>query len=182
VSPSLAGRSAPQGRRCLWRPPQALCVRLRSALHPQSRAAWCSPRAALPSRPFHLSHPLLCLLGTLHTAPCTGQHAWLACESASQRGAPRAVRAQLLALVTASAAYIRTLHGWRTVCALVTMTSLHPDAAATALAALAAVARPPALAPPSFPACLEAVMAVAERNSKVPLPARPYPKPIKMLV
>ena len=75
--------------------------------------------------------------------------------------------AQLLALVTGSAAYIRTLHGWRTVCAMVTMTSLHPDAEATALSALAAVARAPALARPSFPPCLEAVMAVAERNSKV---------------
>lgn len=50
---------------------------------------------------------------------------------------------------------------------MVTMTSLHPDAEATALSALAAVARAPALAPPSFPPCLEAVMAVAERNSKV---------------
>ena len=84
--------------------------------------------------------------------------------------------AQTLALVTGSAAYIRTLHGWRTVCALVTMTSLHPDAFSTALDALAVVARPPALAPPSFPPCLEAVMAVAERNAskarpEVSLPA-----------
>lgn len=72
--------------------------------------------------------------------------------------------------MTGSAAYIRTLHGWRTVCALVTMTSLHPDAFSTALDALAVVARPPALAPPSFPPCLEAVMAVAERNASKACP------------
>ena len=75
--------------------------------------------------------------------------------------------------MTGSAAYIRTLHGWRTVCALVTMTSLHPDAFAIALDALAVVARPPALAPPSFPPCLEAVMAVAERNASKARPALP---------
>ena len=79
--------------------------------------------------------------------------------------------------MTGSAAYIRTLHGWRTVCALVTMTSLHPDAFATALDALAVVARPPALATPSFPPCLEAVMAVAERNASKARPALPLQAP-----
>ncbi|KAK9841755.1 hypothetical protein WJX81_000904 [Elliptochloris bilobata] len=72
---------------------------------------------------------------------------------------------ETLALVSGSAAYIRTLHGWSTVCKLISMTSMHPDAFAIALDALAVIARPPALAPPSFLPCLEAVVAVAERNA-----------------
>jgi len=165
---------APRARGRLRRAPQRLRVRLRSALRPRH------PRCLVLSarRPaievFPLSH--LRLACVIHRTRLLHRSACLASARGGEpKGCPRAARAQLLALVTASAAYIRTLHGWRTVCALVTMTSLHPDAAATALAALAAVARPPALAPPSFPACLEAVMAVAERNSKVLPPTRPYP-------
>jgi len=45
---------------------------------------------------------------------------------------------------------------------------LHANAEGIGQSALATVARAPALALTSFPPCIQAVMAVAERNSSVP--------------
>ena len=46
------------------------------------------------------------------------------------------------------------------------MTSLHPEAAATAFQALAAVVRDPKLSPAAFPAALEAALIFADRHTK----------------
>ena len=74
---------------------------------------------------------------------------------------------QVLALVSGSAGFIRSVHGWKTVCALIAVTSLHPEAAAVSMKALAAVARPSALSPVAFTPVLEAVVSCVERNAKV---------------
>lgn len=74
---------------------------------------------------------------------------------------------QVLTLVAGSAAFIRSAHGWRTVCALITVTCLHPDAAPTALNALNAVARSPALSNHAFMPVLEAIITCVERCAKV---------------
>lgn len=74
---------------------------------------------------------------------------------------------QVLALVAGSAAFIRSAHGWRTVCALIAVTCLHPDAAPTALNALAAVSRPPALSRAAFLPVLESIVSCVERSAKV---------------
>lgn len=78
--------------------------------------------------------------------------------------------AQVMALVAGSAGFIRSVHGWKTVCALIAVTSLHPEAAAVSMKALAAVARPPALSPVAFTPVLEAVVSCVERNAKVIAP------------
>ena len=78
--------------------------------------------------------------------------------------------AQVTALVAGSAGFIRSVHGWKTVCALIAVTSLHPEAAAVSMKALAAVARPPALSPVAFTPVLEAVVSCVERNAKVIAP------------
>ncbi len=78
-----------------------------------------------------------------------------------------AVGMQVLTLVAGSAAFIRSAHGWRTVCALITVTCLHPDAAPTALNALSAVARSPALSDVAFMPVLEAIVTCVERCAKV---------------
>ena len=74
---------------------------------------------------------------------------------------------QVLALVSGSAGFIRSVHGWKTVCALIAVTSLHPEAATVSMKALAAVARPSALSPVAFTPVLEAVVSCVERNAKV---------------
>ncbi len=77
---------------------------------------------------------------------------------------------QVLSLVAGNAGFIRSVHGWKTVCALIVVTSLHPDAAPVSLNALAAVARPSALSAIAFTPVLEAVVSSVERNAKVHLP------------
>ena len=74
---------------------------------------------------------------------------------------------QVLALVSGSAGFIRSVHGWKTVCALIAVTSLHPEAAGVSMKALASVARPSALSPVAFTPVLEAVVSCVERNAKV---------------
>jgi len=74
---------------------------------------------------------------------------------------------QVLALVAGSASFIRSVHGWKTVCALIAVTSLHPEAAPVSMNALASVARPSALSPVAFTPVLEAVVSCIERNAKV---------------
>ncbi|CAL8465729.1 g5265 [Coccomyxa elongata] len=76
------------------------------------------------------------------------------------------IAAEVLTLVAGSAAFIRSAHGWRTVCALITVTCLHPDAAPTALNALNAVARSPALSNNAFMPVLEAIVTCVERCAK----------------
>lgn len=77
------------------------------------------------------------------------------------------LRMQVLTLVAGSAAFIRSAHGWRTVCALITVTCLHPDAAPTALNALSVVACSPALSAVAFTPVLEAIVSGVERCAKV---------------
>ena len=74
---------------------------------------------------------------------------------------------QVLALVAGSAGFIRSVHGWKTVCALIAVTSLHPEAAPVSMNALVAVARPSALSAVAFTPVLEAVVSCVERNAKV---------------
>ncbi|KAK9918480.1 hypothetical protein WJX75_004379 [Coccomyxa subellipsoidea] len=76
------------------------------------------------------------------------------------------IAAEVLTLVAGSAAFIRSAHGWRTVCALITVTCLHPDAAPTALNALSVVARSPALSAVAFTPVLEAIVSGVERCAK----------------
>jgi hypothetical protein len=84
---------------------------------------------------------------------------------------------QVLALVAGSAGFIRLVHGWKTVCALIAVTSLHPEAAPVSLNALAAVARPSVLSSVAFTPVLEAVVSCVERNAKVhtPVPCEAAP-------
>lgn len=79
----------------------------------------------------------------------------------------RPARAQVLTLVAGAGPHIRSAPGWRTVCALLSVTALHPDAAPTAAAALAAAARPPALCAASYAPVLDAIVAFVERCAKV---------------
>ena len=81
---------------------------------------------------------------------------------------------QVLALVSGSAGFIRSMHGWKTVCALIAVTSLHPEAATFSMKALASVARPSALSTVAFTPVLEAVVSCVERNAKVPV-REPFP-------
>ena len=74
---------------------------------------------------------------------------------------------QVLTLVAGGAAFIRTAHGWKTVCALITVTSLHPEAALTSLAALNSIVRPPALGVVAFAPVLETIVTSVERFAKV---------------
>ena len=74
---------------------------------------------------------------------------------------------QVLALVAGSAGSIRSVHGWKTVCALVAVTSLHPEAAPVSMNALASVARASTLSAVAFTPVLEAVVSCIERNAKV---------------
>ena len=76
---------------------------------------------------------------------------------------------QVLALVAGSAAFIRSAHGWKTVCQLLTATSAQPEAAPVAMDALAAMARPSALSVIAFTPVLDAVISCIERNAKVRL-------------
>jgi hypothetical protein len=76
---------------------------------------------------------------------------------------------QVLALVAGSAAFIRSAHGWKTVCALITATGINPEAAPTALNALASVARSQALSLQSFLPVLDAVVTCVERYALVGL-------------
>ena len=82
---------------------------------------------------------------------------------------------QVLALVAGSAGFIRSVHGWKTICALIAVTSLHPEAAAVSMNALASVARPSALSPVAFTPVLEAVVSCVERNAKVVFRTTPAP-------
>ena len=76
---------------------------------------------------------------------------------------------QLLKLVRNSAGHIRSVRGWRTVCALITMTSLHPGTAATSFEALRVVTREKGLlSPASFAPCLETALTFVDRHAKVP--------------
>ena len=75
---------------------------------------------------------------------------------------------QVLALVAGSAGSIRSVHGWKTVCALIAVTSLHPEAAPVSMNALASVARASTLSAVAFTPVLEAVVSCIERNAKVP--------------
>ena len=75
---------------------------------------------------------------------------------------------QLLKLVRNSAGHIRSVRGWRTVCALITMTSLHPGTAATSFEALRVVTREKGLlSPASFAPCLETALTFVDRHAKV---------------
>ena len=74
---------------------------------------------------------------------------------------------QVLALVAGSAGSIRSVHGWKTVCALIAVTSLHPEAAPVSMNALASVARASTLSAVAFTPVLEAVVSCIERNAKV---------------
>ena len=74
---------------------------------------------------------------------------------------------QVLALVSGSAGSIRSVHGWKTVCALIAVTSLHPEAAPVSMYALASVARASTLSAVAFTPVLEAVVSCIERNAKV---------------
>lgn len=74
---------------------------------------------------------------------------------------------QVLALVASSAAFIRSAHGWKTVCALITATSINPEAAPTSLNALASVARSQALSTVSFLPVMDAIVACVERYALV---------------
>ncbi|EIE18029.1 Sec7-domain-containing protein, partial [Coccomyxa subellipsoidea C-169] len=76
------------------------------------------------------------------------------------------IAAEVLTLVAGSAAFIRSGHGWRTVTALITVTSLHPDAAPVALNALSVISRPPALCQAAFMPVLEAIVTCVERCAK----------------
>ena len=74
---------------------------------------------------------------------------------------------QLLALLKSSAAHIQSPAGWRTICQLITNTSLHPDAAPAAFEALAFVASHEALSLASFQPCLATAVTIINRHSKV---------------
>ena len=73
----------------------------------------------------------------------------------------------MLALVAGSAGSIRSVHGWKTVCALIAVTSLHPEAAPVSMNALASVARASTLSAVAFTPVLETVVSCIERNAKV---------------
>ena len=70
-------------------------------------------------------------------------------------------------LVRGCAAHIPMARGWRTVCALIMLTELHPEAGPTALQGLAAAAAPDALTEPAFLPVLQACAVVVERHCKV---------------
>ena len=76
---------------------------------------------------------------------------------------------QVLTLVRGCAAHIPMMRGWRTVCALIMLTELHPDAGPVAIQALAAAAAADTLTVPAFLPVLEAAAAVVERHCKVRL-------------
>ena len=77
---------------------------------------------------------------------------------------------QVLELVRSSGSSIKTTVGWRTVCLLITTTSLSPEACSTSLAALHETARDPVLSPIAFMHCLESAAAFIDNQNKVNLP------------
>ncbi|KAK9828895.1 hypothetical protein WJX72_002652 [[Myrmecia] bisecta] len=79
------------------------------------------------------------------------------------------VATEVLSLVKVSAPFIKSVRGWRTICKLITMTSLHPEAAGTAFEALVLVTRDASLLTPlSFMPCLETAVTFLERHSQDP--------------
>ena len=83
----------------------------------------------------------------------------------------RSCGVQVLVLVAGSAGSIRSAHGWKTVCALIAVTSLHPQAAPVSMNALASVARASTLSAVAFTPVLEAVVSCIERYAKVASPS-----------
>ena len=104
-----------------------------------------------------------------HPAPCSSSKAGphqVPPASSVNRFSPLCL--QLLKLVRNSAGHIRSVRGWRTVCALITMTSLHPGTAATSFEALRVVTREKGLlSPASFAPCLETALTFVDRHAKV---------------
>ena len=78
--------------------------------------------------------------------------------------------AELLKMVKASAAYIRSARGWKTVCALINMTALHPEASQASFEAFSLVCKDEKLLSGSnFAPCLETALVFLDRHAKVSL-------------
>lgn len=77
------------------------------------------------------------------------------------------ISAEVLALLKASAAYIRTADGWNTVCLLLTTTSIHPGAANNVFEALGCICSNQGLLNEvNFGPCLETALRFAEQYAK----------------
>lgn len=76
--------------------------------------------------------------------------------------------AELLKMVKASAAFIRSARGWKTVCALINMTALHPEASQASFEAFSVVCKDEKLLSGSnFAPCLETALVFLDRHAKV---------------
>ncbi|DBA68573.1 TPA: hypothetical protein ACH3X2_013515 [Trebouxia sp. C0005] len=83
------------------------------------------------------------------------------------------ITTELLKLVKSSAAYIRSARGWKTVCALINMTALHPEASQTSFEAFALVCKDEKLlTPANFAPLLETALVFVDRHAKDPYPTR----------
>ncbi|KAL3131638.1 hypothetical protein ABBQ38_007935 [Trebouxia sp. C0009 RCD-2024] len=83
------------------------------------------------------------------------------------------IAAELLKLVKSSAAYIRSARGWKTVCALINMTALHPEASQTSFEAFALVCKDDKLmTAANFAPLLETALVFVDRHAKDPYPER----------
>ncbi|KAL0041048.1 hypothetical protein WJX77_003321 [Trebouxia sp. C0004] len=83
------------------------------------------------------------------------------------------IATELLKLVKSSAAYIRSARGWKTVCALINMTALHPEASQTSFEAFALVCKDDKLlTPANFAPLLETALVFVDRHAKDPYPTR----------
>ena len=74
---------------------------------------------------------------------------------------------QVLQLVKSSGKAIKVQHGWRTICLLISSTSLSPEACPIAAEALQVVANEPVLTPSLFMPCLETATAFIENQNTV---------------
>ncbi len=78
------------------------------------------------------------------------------------------ISAEVLALLKASAGYIKTADGWNTVCLLLTTTSIHPGAANNVFEALGCICGNQGLLNEvNFGPCLETALRFAEQYAKV---------------
>ena len=75
---------------------------------------------------------------------------------------------ELLKMVKASAAHIKSARGWKTVCALINMTALHPEASQASFEAFSLVCKDDKLLSDSnFAPCLETALVFLDRHAKV---------------